>query len=100
MKSIDLTPVQQAIDALGSYKIAMRCGVKGPSVCKWRRVGRLPRTEWTGETDYATIISQMSDGRWTREELLTIKIDAFIDATPIIPPAEPYKCSSPEVSQT
>lgn len=62
--------LQKAIDELGPYKVAKIVGLRGPSIYKWRESGRLPRTEWTGETDYASRIVEALDGRMTREQLL------------------------------
>jgi hypothetical protein len=74
-----LTPPQKsalavAFDELGPSRIARVCGVKGPSAIKWRSNNRLPRTEWTGETDYASRIAAELGGRVTREQLLAIPI--------------------------
>lgn len=53
------TPLEQAVEILGSYEAMGRlCGVSGKAVVKWRQRGRLPRTEWTGETHYAERISE------------------------------------------
>lgn len=70
--------LQKAIDALGPYKIAKLVKRRGPSIYKWRESGRLPRTEWTGETNYAEIIAHACaersdiDPPITREQLLQI----------------------------
>lgn len=42
------------------------------AVLKWVRVGRLPRTEWTGETAYAQALSDAVGGQVTREQLLAV----------------------------
>lgn len=68
----NITPLQRAIDLLGCYKIAKACGIKGPSVYKWQANGRLPRTEWTGETNYASIIERETGGKVTRADLLRL----------------------------
>jgi hypothetical protein len=65
------TPLEAAFELLGPNRIARICGVKGPSAIKWRTKGRLPRTEWTGETDYATLIARETSGAVTREQLLS-----------------------------
>jgi len=71
------TPLQQAIAVIGIKKatrgiaiVASRCGVSYQAVRKWYNAGRLPRTEWTGETRYAEIIEAATDGQITREQLL------------------------------
>jgi hypothetical protein len=40
------------------------------AVKKWEKAGRLPRTEWTGETNYSTVIERLTDGKVTRGDLL------------------------------
>jgi hypothetical protein len=39
------------------------------AVMKWVRQGRLPRTEWTGETDYARALSEAVGGQVSRDAL-------------------------------
>ncbi len=51
--------VTQAISAATVVKIAAATGLSVRAVYKWRTLGRLPRTELTGETDYATIIARL-----------------------------------------
>lgn len=51
------SPVARAVAVLGSQKaLAQLCGVSPVSVFKWMRTGRLPRTAYTGERDYAARI--------------------------------------------
>jgi hypothetical protein len=67
--------LQKAIDGLGPYKIAKLVQRRGPSIYKWRESGRLPRTEWTGETNYAAAIVEACKGtefECTREQLLQL----------------------------
>lgn len=66
------TELNKAIKLLGAYKIARICGVRGPSVYKWIANGRLPRTEWTGETMYAQKIADASNGEISKDALLII----------------------------
>lgn len=48
----------EAVKQLGGYEATGRlCGISGKAVMKWTRRGRLPRTEWTGETHYAETIA-------------------------------------------
>lgn len=65
-----MTPLEKAFDLVGPAAIARACGVKGPSAIKWRMKGGLPRTDWTGETDYASAIETVTNGQVTRAELL------------------------------
>lgn len=47
-------PVTRVIDKAGSVTaVAAVCGVSYQAIRKWEERGRLPRTEWTGETNYA-----------------------------------------------
>ncbi len=62
-------PLTEAVQQLGGYEATGRlCGVSGKAVMKWAKRGRLPRTEWTGETRYAEIIAEATG--IAREELL------------------------------
>lgn len=54
----------------GISKLADALGVSYQAVRKWERAGRLPRTEWTGETNYSATIESLTGGRVTRERLL------------------------------
>jgi hypothetical protein len=62
--------ITQAIDYIGLTKMATACGKSYQAVRKWEKAGRLPRTEWTGETNYAAIIERESGGKITRDMLL------------------------------
>jgi hypothetical protein len=42
------------------------------AVKKWAAKGRLPRTEWTGESHYASAIEKLTSGEVPRERLLNI----------------------------
>jgi len=44
--------IEQLIEDHGYAKIGRICGVSPQSVREWRARGRLPRTEWTGDTEY------------------------------------------------
>lgn len=58
-----------AIKAVGQTRIASECGVSKQAVHQWIKKG-LPRTEWTGETNYSAVIARLSGGRYTAEQLL------------------------------
>lgn len=51
------SPITEAIAAVGLQPLARACGVTYQALKKWESRGRLPRTEWTGETNYAAAIS-------------------------------------------
>lgn len=52
-------PIEAAIAALpgGLPALAQLLGVSYVAIRKWQERGRLPRTEWTGETQYAARIA-------------------------------------------
>ncbi len=52
--------------------IAQICGVDQRAMRRWLKDGHLPRTEWTGETNYAELISMKTNGRVTKEQLLSL----------------------------
>lgn len=55
---------------VGLNSLAKACDKTHQAVRKWQRAGRLPRTEWTGETQYASKIEQLCAGRVTAQQLL------------------------------
>ncbi len=65
--------ISQAIEIVGLAKLARSLGVTYQAIRKWEARGRLPRTEWTGETDYASLIEAETEGRITKVELLSIQ---------------------------
>jgi hypothetical protein len=62
--------LEMAIKQCGIQRIAAALGVTYPAVHKWRKMG-MPRTEWTGETDYAAKIEVLTDGAITAQKLLS-----------------------------
>lgn len=64
-----LTRAIQQIDG-GVNAIAQACEVTYQSVRKWERAGRLPRSEFVGETDYAKRIEALTSGTVTEAALL------------------------------
>jgi hypothetical protein len=61
------TGVLRALHAQGIDKIKTAWAVN-----KWLRQGRLPRTEYTGETEYAQALSRAVGGKVTAEALLAL----------------------------
>ena len=57
----------------GPRKVAAEFSLSRPAVDKWIKQGFLPRTEWTGETNYAEKLEVLSGFRVTRDELLAAK---------------------------
>lgn len=77
-------PLEQAKRRLGLGQMAKICGVSRTAVDKWVRQGHLPRTEWTGETSYASLIAaayevvraqapELGEEVMTRERLLAAR---------------------------
>lgn len=50
--------------------VASICGVSVRAVYKWIQSGRLPRTDYTGETSYASKIAEASEGNISADWLL------------------------------
>lgn len=65
--------ISKAIDLTGLTNLAKACGVTYQSVKRWEAKGRVPRTDWTGETDYASRIEEATKGVITRDQLLNLK---------------------------
>ena len=65
--------ISKAIKIVGLSKLATVCGIRYQSLQKWEAKGRLPRTDWTGETDYASRIEEATKGAVTRDQLLNLK---------------------------
>ena len=66
-----LTPLQKAFHLCGGpYGISKICRVSNTSVLRWKKNGTLPRTEWTGESNYAALIEDATGGAITKAELL------------------------------
>lgn len=58
----------------GAVASAKACGVRRQAVDKWLAKGSLPRTDYTGETDYAQLLANAAaergehfDVTWLRE---------------------------------
>lgn len=66
----ELNPISKAIAICGLKQLETTCLVSYQAIRKWEKAGRLPRTEWTGETNYAEKIAQACENKVTREELL------------------------------
>lgn len=62
-------PIEVAISKVGLARLAACVGKTHQAIRKWQLAGRLPRTEWTGETAYAQKISEMCEGNPTVDQL-------------------------------
>lgn len=54
----------------GPVSAAKVCGIRRQAVDKWLSKGCLPRTDYTGETNYAQRLAAASSGQFTAEWLL------------------------------
>jgi len=62
--------LENAREILGDWRaLAKVCGVSYQAIQKWRRLGRPPRTEYTGETRYAAAISRATQGQVSVSDL-------------------------------
>jgi hypothetical protein len=75
MASGYLEALESAKQIIGSFRsIGRVCGgISGEAVRRWAMRGCPPRTEYTGETDYATAISLATGGAVKPEELRPAK---------------------------
>lgn len=71
-------PVTSAIEHIGLSAIAKRFGFYPSAVQSWRDDGRLPQSELAGLTNYADVIAEMSNGRWTADQLLDATREAWV----------------------
>lgn len=66
-----VTSLEEAIEkAGGAGAVAALCDFTSPrAIYKWIAKNALPRTEYTGETDYADRIAKASKGAFTAKQL-------------------------------
>ena len=66
-----MNEVKKAIKAVGGpAKAAEICQSSVTAIQKWQSKGCLPRTEYTGKTNYAELLSNHSNGSVIASELL------------------------------
>lgn len=70
MRGMERHPLSFAIETIGLGKLGAELRVSGQAIRKWEANGRLPRTEWTGETRYAEKIERLMEGEVTKAQLL------------------------------
>ncbi|MCQ9423455.1 helix-turn-helix domain-containing protein [Pseudomonas sp. LJDD11] len=59
-----MRPLKKAIDAAGGVPaVATACGKTPRAIYKWITADCLPRTEYTGETDYAARIAKLAEDK-------------------------------------
>ncbi|NUB85126.1 DNA-binding protein [Escherichia coli] len=64
--------LQLSKSSIYSTKPSDVCGVSQRAIYKWINNGKLPRTEYTGETNYAEKIALASNGLFSADAILTI----------------------------
>jgi hypothetical protein len=62
--------ISQVIERVGLSELAKALTVSYQAIRKWEAAGRLPRTEWTGETSYAQRMSALTGGEVSVDALL------------------------------
>jgi len=68
---LDETPLARVVRAIGGQvKAGAACGVSAAMVGRWIHQKHLPRTEYTGETNYAEALANASNGRFTQDWIL------------------------------
>ncbi len=68
--------LSKAIGIVGLAELARGLGVTYQAIRKWEAAGRLPRTEWTGETSYSDRIVSMTEGQVSKDELLRLPAES------------------------
>ncbi len=70
---MDENLISVAIDLVGLQPLARGLNVSYQAIRKWEAAFRLPRTEWTGETNYSTTIEHLTNGKVTKAALLEMR---------------------------
>lgn len=65
-----MSPLRKAIDLIGWQPLAASLGVSRPAIHKWDSANRLPRTEFSGETNWAEKIEAATDGQVAASDLI------------------------------
>lgn len=66
---------QSIADAGGVTAVALACGLSPRAIYKWISAGSMPRTEYTGETDYAKKIAlRPADSQRCRSAFATMAL--------------------------
>lgn len=68
---VNETPLAQVVREIGGQvKAGEACGVTAAVIGRWIKQQHLPRTDYTGETDYAGALSKATEGKFSREWIL------------------------------
>ena len=77
-----MNPIKTAIVAVGGVSKAARlCGVSSRAINKWVAAGKLPRTDFTGETQHAVNLARGADGQFTADSLIQASAAAYRHTT-------------------
>lgn len=74
MKEETIPTLSEAIKEIGVMAIASACGCSPRAIYKWMKKGSLPRTDFTGETDYADKIAYASEGKYSADLIKQISL--------------------------
>ena len=69
MLGMDISPIARAVQKVGLKDLEKGLGITYQAIRRWERNGRMPRTEWTGETDYGRRIELLTEGEVTDQQL-------------------------------
>ena len=70
--------IKKAVVCVGGVSAAARlCGVSSRAINKWIAAGKLPRTDFTGETRYAERLASGSNGGFTADALRDASVAAY-----------------------
>ena len=73
-----MNAIKKAVDAVGGASAAAKlCGVSARAINKWVAAGRLPRTEYTGETHHAENLERGASGSFTASWLKQSSVLAY-----------------------
>ncbi|MGY6358007.1 DNA-binding protein [Citrobacter amalonaticus] len=72
MQEEKLPTLSEVIKSIGVVAISTACGCSKRAIYKWMEKDSLPRTDFTGETNYAEKISNISSGRFSVEQIKKI----------------------------
>lgn len=67
MQTEKLPSLSEVIKAIGVQTLSVACGCSPRAIYKWIEKGSLPRTDFTGETNYAELIAEASAGKYSEE---------------------------------
>ena len=77
MRSCSVIKLKTAINSVGLVKTSSLLNVSYQVIQRWLHKGMLPRTEFTGETNYSELIEKATGGSVTAKELLEESLQAY-----------------------